>query len=112
MTTGMRDLYNSAMEVTMNLIISLRTAPVFEGDEERTQNARLLHVIVWVFMMPVTVILAIGTLVLPENTLHWLLLISVVDTICLLSLGLNRSGYTRLDVSAYPLSTRHGLKVR
>ena len=73
----------------------LLTPPVFE-DEEKTQTARLLHVILWTLILAVTSIATMGIILVPEYVIRGGLIIGSVDATSLVLLGLTRRGYTRL----------------
>ena len=68
--------------------------PVF-ADEKKTQTAHLLYVLLWTFILAVSVMILIAV-ISPEITMRQLLLIGTVDASSLLLLILNKRGYTRL----------------
>lgn len=70
--------------------------PFFEGDEERTYQARLLYVILWTQMLAFGFLPIAVILVLPEITIRFLLLTGIVDITSLGLLVLIRYGYSRL----------------
>ena len=80
----------------MSRITLLLTPPVFDVDEERTYNARLLYVILWTLIPLITLVGLAATIVLPVTVQRWLLLASIVDITSLGLLAMTRSGYTRL----------------
>ena len=57
----------------MSRITLLLTPPVFDGDEERTYNARLLYVILWTLIPLITLVGLAGTIVLPGTVQRWFL---------------------------------------
>jgi diguanylate cyclase (GGDEF)-like protein/PAS domain S-box-containing protein len=75
----------------MKHIFSLPTL----ADERKTQTAHLLHVLLWTFILAVSVMILMLFL-LPEITMRELLLIGTVDSSSILLLILTRRGYTRL----------------
>ncbi|MGD0277524.1 MAG: PAS domain S-box protein [Syntrophales bacterium] len=68
--------------------------PVF-ADEKKSQTAHLLYVLLWTFILAVSVTILIA-IVLPEITMRELLLIGTVDASSVLLLILTQRGHTRL----------------
>jgi diguanylate cyclase (GGDEF)-like protein/PAS domain S-box-containing protein len=69
--------------------------PSIFTEEKETQDARLLYVFLWAFMVAVTVMILVA-IVLPETTVNQLLLIGTVDASSILLIILTRRGYTKL----------------
>ena len=73
----------------------LFTSPLF-ADEEQTQTARQLYVILWTIILALTLTVVVYTFILPQATWRWLSILGVVDTTCLVLLGLTRRRQMRL----------------
>ncbi len=78
-----------------SLMRKFLTPPTFE-DEERTQTARALHIILWALILTVTPFFTLQTLLLPGTILRFLLAICAIDGLSFILLGLTRRGATRL----------------
>src|SRR5690348_15284561 len=69
--------------------------PVF-ADEEKTQRARSLYVILWTLLLGLTSFGFLFIFLLPENTSRMLAIIFGIDFSGLILLALTRRGRTRL----------------
>src|SRR5689334_22254138 len=74
---------------------AILSPPVF-ADEEKTQRARALYVILWTLLFGLTSFGILYIFLLPENTLRMLAITLGIDASCLILLALTQRGATRL----------------
>jgi PAS domain S-box-containing protein len=70
------------------------SAPVF-ADDEKTREARLLHIVSWSFLVIITGAMVLLTVLLPNLVLRWSLIFIISMISGFTALALNRFGHTR-----------------
>ena len=75
-------------------IKSIITPPVFEGDETKTRNAKLLYTICWATTIPITIYIPVHLVTMPQ-TASRLFLLGIIYAAIATALILTRAGYDR-----------------
>jgi PAS domain S-box-containing protein len=78
----------------VSVIKRVITAPVFEGDETKTRNAKLLYTICWATTIPITLYIPVHLVTMPQ-TASRLFLLGIIYAAIAIALILTRFGYDR-----------------
>lgn len=92
------------MNVIIARLIYIIKPPIFEGDETKTRNAKLLYTICWATTIPVTIYIPVHLITMPQ-TASRLFLLGIIYAAIATALILMRAGHDRAASTMFIVCT-------